>query len=153
MNLFLGSSLGSTGLCVCLMPPPCCFDCFDYCVLVAQSCLTLSNPTDCCPHGSSVHGILQARILEWVVISSSRGTSQPRDWTQVSYLIGRFFTVWVTREAWLLQLYYTFWYWEVWCLQFLSFLGLLELIEVSWGFIQILELFFLFMWKMSLKFW
>ena len=44
-------------------------------------------------------GILQARILEWVVIVSSRGSSQPRDLTQVSYIAGRFFTIWATREA------------------------------------------------------
>ena len=46
--------------------------------LVAQSCLTLCNPTDCGPPGSSVHRILQARILEWVAMPSSRGSSQPR---------------------------------------------------------------------------
>ena len=44
-------------------------------------------------------GILQTRILEWISMSSSRGSSQPRDWTQVSHIVGRFFTVWVTREA------------------------------------------------------
>ena len=48
-------------------------------VLVAQSCLTLCNPMDCSPPGSSAHGILQARILEWVDIPFSRGPSQPRD--------------------------------------------------------------------------
>ena len=47
----------------------------------------------------TVHGILQARILEWVAIPFSRGSSQPRDWTQVSCLAGRFFTSWATREA------------------------------------------------------
>ena len=57
------------------------------------------DPVDCSPPGSSVHGILQARILEWVVISFSRGSSQPRDWTQVSCLAGRFFTNWAMREA------------------------------------------------------
>ena len=46
----------------------------------AQSCLTLCNPMDCSPPGSSVHGIAQARILEWIAISSSRGSSQPRHW-------------------------------------------------------------------------
>ena len=51
---------------------------------VAQSCLTLCNSMDCSLPGSSVHGILQARILEWVVISYSRGSSQPKDQTQVS---------------------------------------------------------------------
>ena len=52
--------------------------------LVAQSCLTLCNPVDCSPPGFSVHGILQARILDWVAISSSRGSSRPRDRTRVS---------------------------------------------------------------------
>ena len=51
------------------------------CVLVAQSCLTLSDPMDCRPPGSSVHGILQARKLEWVAILFSRGSSWPRDWS------------------------------------------------------------------------
>ena len=55
---------------------------------VAQSCPTLCNPMDCSPPGSSIHGILQARGLEWVAISFSRGSSWPRDWTQVSR-IGR----------------------------------------------------------------
>ena len=53
-------------------------------VLATQSCLTLCDPVDCSPPGSSVHGILQARILEWVAISFSRGSSRPRDRTQVS---------------------------------------------------------------------
>ena len=66
---------------------------------VAQSCLTLCNPMDCSPPGSSVHGILQARILEWVAISFSRGSSQPRDRTQVSHIAGRHFNLWATSEA------------------------------------------------------
>ena len=49
--------------------------------------------------GSSVHGILQARILEWVAIPFSRGSSQARDQTQDSWVAGRFFTIWATREA------------------------------------------------------
>ena len=49
--------------------------------------------------GSSVQGIFQARILEWVAISFSRGSSWPRDWTQVSCIVGRHFTIWATREA------------------------------------------------------
>ena len=57
------------------------------------------NPMDCRPPGSSVHGILQARILEWLAMPSSRGSSQPRDWIQVSWIAGGFFTVWATREA------------------------------------------------------
>ena len=60
---------------------------------VAQSCPTLCYPVDCSPLGSSVHGIFQARILEWVAISFSRGSSQPRDPTWVSCIPGRFFTV------------------------------------------------------------
>ena len=58
---------------------------------VTQSCSTLCNPVDCSKLGSSVHGILQARILELVTMPFSRGSSQPRDWTDVSYVscIGR----------------------------------------------------------------
>ena len=65
-------------------------------VLIAQLCLTLCDPMDCSLLGSSVHGILQARILEWVAIPFSRGSSQPRDWAQVSCFAGRFFTIWTT---------------------------------------------------------
>ena len=61
---------------------------------VAQSCLTLCDTVDCSPAGSSIHGILQARILEWVAISFSRGSSLPRDWTQISHIAGRFFSSW-----------------------------------------------------------
>ena len=60
---------------------------------VAQSCLTLCDPMSCRPPGSPVHGILQARRLEWVAISFSRGTFWPRDWTRVSCISGRFFTI------------------------------------------------------------
>ena len=66
---------------------------------VAQSCPTLSDPMDCSLPGSSVHGIFQARIPEWVAISFSRRSSRPRDWTRVSHIIGRRFTIWATREA------------------------------------------------------
>ena len=59
---------------------------------VTQSCPTLCDPMDCSPPGSSVHGIFQARVLEWVAISFSRGSSQPRDRTPVSRIAGRFFT-------------------------------------------------------------
>ena len=65
---------------------------------VPLSCLTLCDPMDCSLPGSSVHGILHARIMEWVAISFSRGSSWPRDWTQVSRIVGRHFTVWATRE-------------------------------------------------------
>ena len=67
-----------------------------------QLCVTLWDPVDCSPPGSSVHKILQARILEWVAISFSRGSSQPRDRTQVScgsYTAGRFFTAEPPGEA------------------------------------------------------
>ena len=62
-------------------------------VKVAQLCPTLCGSMDYNPPGSSVHGILQARILEWVAISFSRGSSRPRDQTQVSCIAGRFFVV------------------------------------------------------------
>ena len=65
---------------------------------VTQSCPTLCDPVDGSPPGSSVHGILQARILEWVAISFSRGSSRPRDRTQVSHTAGRRFNLWATRE-------------------------------------------------------
>ena len=65
---------------------------------VSQSCLTLCDPMDCSLPGSSVHGIFQARVLEWGAISFSRGSSQPRDPTWVSLIAGRHFTVWATRE-------------------------------------------------------
>ena len=67
--------------------------------VIAQSCLTLCNPVDCSPLGSSVHGILQARILEWVAISFSRGSSQPRDRIRVSHIAGRWFNILATRAA------------------------------------------------------
>ena len=63
-------------------------------VKVSQSCPTLCDPMDCI-----VYGILQAKILEWVAIPFSRGSSQPRSQTQVSHLAGGFFTSWATREA------------------------------------------------------
>ena len=66
---------------------------------VAQSRLTHCHPMDYSLPGSSVHGIFQARILEWVAISFSRGSSRPRDWTRVSHIVGRCFTIWATREA------------------------------------------------------
>ena len=68
-------------------------------VLVSQLCLTLWSPMDYSLPGSSVHGIFYVKILEWVAIAFSRVSSQPRDWTQVSCIAGRFFTIWATREA------------------------------------------------------
>ena len=63
-------------------------------MLVVQSCLTLCDPMDYSLPGSSVHGILQARILEWVAILFSRGSSRPRNQTQISSIAGRFFIIW-----------------------------------------------------------
>ena len=57
------------------------------------------DPMDCSLPGSSVHGILQERTLEWVAIPFSRGSSCPRDKTQASRIAGTFFTIWTTREA------------------------------------------------------
>ena len=65
-----------------------------------QSCPTLWDPMDGNLLGFSIHGILQARILEWIAISFSRGSSRPRDWTRVSGIGGRHFNLWATREAW-----------------------------------------------------
>ena len=59
----------------------------------------LCNPIDCIPPGSSIHWIFQARVLEWVAIPFSRGSSWPRDQTLVPHIAGRCFTVWATREA------------------------------------------------------
>ena len=68
-------------------------------VLVSQWCPTLCNPMDCSPPGSSVHRVLQARILEWVAFPFSRGSSKPRGRTQVSCTAGRFITTSTTWEA------------------------------------------------------
>ena len=78
--------------------------CVCVCVLVTQLCPTLETSS-----GSSVHGILQARILKWVSIPFSRGSSQPRGWTWVSGLAGGFFTVWANwrnmiKNKWFLKL-------------------------------------------------
>ena len=78
-------------VCVCV--------CICVCVLVAQSCPTLCDLMVYSLPGFSVHGILQARILEWDTISFSREPSWPRDWIRTSCIAGGFFTVWATREA------------------------------------------------------
>ena len=78
------------------MPGPLCVS---VCVLVAQLCLTPCDPMGCSPPDSPVPGILRARMLKWVATSFSRGSSQPRDQTQVSCTAGRFFTIRPTREA------------------------------------------------------
>ena len=66
---------------------------------VSQSCPTLCDPMDCSWSVSSVHGIFQARVLEWIAISFSRGSSQPRNQTRVSHIAGRRFTIWATRDC------------------------------------------------------
>ena len=68
-------------------------------VLVAQLCLTLCNSVYCSMLGSSVHRISQARILEGAAIPFSRGSSWFRNWSQVSCIAGRFFTIWATSDA------------------------------------------------------
>ena len=93
-NMFLRAMVNGVS-CVILLE----FSSFFQYVLVFQSCLTLCDPVDYSLPGSSVHGILQARILEWVAISFSRGSSQPRNQTQVSCIVGRFFIVWATRDT------------------------------------------------------
>ena len=91
-RLFTAESLGKINICVAV---------YVY-VLVALSYLTLCYPTDCSLPGSSIHGIFQAKVLEWVAISFSRGSSQSRDQTPVSCIADRCFTIGATREA---QLY------------------------------------------------
>ena len=66
---------------------------------VAQSCPTLCHPMDCSLPGSYIYGVFQGIVLEWVAISFSRGSSRPRDRTQVSRIVDRRFTVWATREV------------------------------------------------------
>ena len=66
-------------------------------MLVTQLCPALCHPMDCSPPGSCVHGILQARMLEWVAISFSRGSSWPRGWTQVSRIAGRLY--WLSQQG------------------------------------------------------
>ena len=66
---------------------------------VTQSCLTLCDPMNCSLPGSSVHGVFQARGLEWGAISFSRRSFWPRDQTRVSRIVGRCFAVWATREV------------------------------------------------------
>ena len=67
--------------------------------LVTQLCPTLCDPMNCSPPGCSAHGTLQIRILGWVAMPSSRRSSQPRDWTQISCIAGGFCTIWATMET------------------------------------------------------
>ena len=80
-------------------------------VLVAELCWTLCDPMDFSLPGSSIFGILQAGILQWVAIPFSKGSSWPRDQTWVSHIAGRLFTIWATRESQLIQTdIYKFWH-------------------------------------------
>ena len=80
-------------------------------MLVVQSCPTLCDPVGYNLPGFSVHGILQARILDWVAIPFSRGSSWSRDWTWVSCIAGRFFTTWATQgNHWSLFQFCKSWY-------------------------------------------
>ena len=74
----------SVAVCVCVCVCVCTGTCAH---MLTQSCPNLCNPMDCSPPGSSVHKIFQARILEWVAISFSRGSSRPRDQTHISHLL------------------------------------------------------------------
>ena len=70
-----------------------------------SECQTLCDPVGYNLPGSSIHGILQVRVLEWVAISFSRESSRPKDRTRVSCIAGRHFTIWDTREArWILDI-------------------------------------------------
>ena len=81
-----------------------CYICLQWvkwnCSVVSDSC----DPMGCNLPASSIHGIFQARILEWVAISFSRRSSQPRDWTQVSHIVGRCFTIWATKKVFSIKL-------------------------------------------------
>ena len=103
---------------------------------VAQSYPTLCNPMDCNLPGFSVHGIFQARVLEWVAISFSRGSSHPRDRTQVSCIVGRCFTLLATRGWGPIK---CFWLWIV-----LLLFSLYALIRFNFVHILIFNLSFLF---------
>ena len=128
---------------------------------VAQSCLTLCDPIDCSLPGSSVHGIFQAIVLEWIAISFSSGSSQPRAQTRVSCIVDRCFTVW----AMVCESIYTyikvvqFHYFECSCTVFLRpfmrvffphCIFLPPLLQINWPYKcrVISGLFILFHWSM-----
>ena len=104
--LFYAINQPQMAICECAMPP------LFLCVLclVTQSCLTLCDPMDCSSPGSSVHGILQARILEWVAYPFSRRSSQPKNQTGVSCTAGGFFISWATRNPHSSYRFVTWWF-------------------------------------------
>ena len=118
-------------------------------MLVAQSCPTLWDPMDYGPSGSSVHEIFQTRILEWIAISFSRGSSRPRDWTQVSCTAGRFFTDWATREAYLICFSLNEFRWYQ--LMFISNMTLQEKCEVNWTLTRVVSKLRHFRWNLWCK--
>ena len=89
----------STGIPKCMIPWSTNIGASCWGVVCVLSYVWLCDPMDCSPSGCSVHGISQARILEWVAISLSRGSSPPKDQTHISCIAGRFFTIWATTEA------------------------------------------------------
>ena len=93
-------------------------------VWVTQSCPTLCDPMDCSPPSSSVHGVLQARVLGWGALPFSGGSSQPKDQTQVPCIAGRVFTAWATTEAL---------FWRTCLPGSEAFKGVLKINEVLWG--------------------
>ena len=109
-------------------------------VLVAQSCLTHCNPTDCSLPGFSVLEVLQAKILEWIAIPFSRGTSQPRGQTLLSYITGIFFTIWATGKS------YLFSRWPRILMAHLNKIGLIQL--QKWNNYPVIYLLF-WLWNVS----
>ena len=113
-----------------------------FCCLVTKLCLTLSDPMDYSLTRSFVHGISQARILQWVAISFSRDPPDPGIKSTSPTLEGRFFTTKLTREAhvttipsWLLWFCSKFWNWEVWALLLCSFFFFFRLFGYPGSFI------------------
>ena len=101
-NSHLRASESHSALCVCV--------CVCMCMLVTQSCLNFATPWTVACQAPLSMAILQARILEWVAMPFSRGSSWPRDWTQVSNIAERFFTIWTTWEALELPKVYSFFF-------------------------------------------
>jgi len=90
------------------------------------------QPMDCSLPGFSVHGILQARLLEWLAIPFSRGSSQPWDWTQTSCTEGSFYTIWTTREAQRLIRVNVYWAFPVRQLISYESLWWMPYVEITW---------------------
>ena len=94
-------------VCYTYVNPVCACVCVCVCP-VAQLSPTLCNPVDCSLSGSAPHGIFQERILEWIAISSCRGSSQARDWTSVSCIVRQILYHWATWEAHIYSVGFTF---------------------------------------------